>query len=36
MKVIIVGCGRMGSELALQMVHDGHDVHVVDIDPLAF
>jgi trk system potassium uptake protein TrkA len=36
MKVIIVGCGRMGSELAGQLVLDGHDVTVVDKSPLAF
>lgn len=36
MRVIIVGCGRMGSELALQLWHDGHDVTVVDRDPRAF
>ncbi len=36
MRVIIVGCGRMGSELALQLSHDGHDVTVVDINPQAF
>jgi trk system potassium uptake protein TrkA len=36
MRIIIVGCGRMGSELALQMLHDGHDVTVVDNDPSTF
>ncbi len=36
MKVIIVGCGRMGSELATQLSHDDHDVTVVDVDPSAF
>jgi trk system potassium uptake protein TrkA len=36
MRVIIVGCGRMGAELAGQMWHDGHDVTVVDRDPRAF
>jgi trk system potassium uptake protein TrkA len=36
MKVIIVGCGRMGSELANSMWHDGHAVTVVDKDPRAF
>jgi len=36
MKVIIVGCGRMGSELAIQLDQDGHDVTVVDIDPRTF
>jgi hypothetical protein len=36
MRVIIVGCGRMGSELANSLWHDGHDVTVVDKDPRAF
>jgi len=36
MKVIIVGCGRAGAELALQLQQDGHDVTVVDKDPKAF
>ncbi len=36
MKVIIVGCGRMGAELAGQLAHDGHDVTVVDKSALAF
>ena len=36
MKVIIVGCGRMGSELAIQLSHDDHYVTVVDTDPSAF
>ena len=36
MRVIIVGCGRMGSELANSMWHDGHVVTVVDKDPQAF
>ena len=36
MRVIIVGCGRMGAELANQMWHDGHDVTVVDKNPQAF
>ncbi len=36
MKVIIVGCGRMGSELATQLSYDDHDVTVVDVDPSAF
>ncbi len=30
MKVIIVGCGRMGAELAYRMCSRGHDVAVVD------
>lgn len=36
MRVIIVGCGRMGSELANQLSLDGHEVIVVDRDPRAF
>ncbi len=36
MKVIIVGCGRLGGELAIQLSHDGHDVTVVDKNPQAF
>jgi len=36
MKVIVVGCGRAGAELARQLQQDGHDVAVVDKDPQAF
>jgi trk system potassium uptake protein TrkA len=36
MKIIIVGCGRMGSELSNQLSGDGHDVTVVDKDPRTF
>lgn len=36
MKLIIVGCGRVGSELAHAVCRDGHDVFVIDRDPLAF
>ncbi|MEV0937596.1 TrkA family potassium uptake protein [Streptomyces phaeochromogenes] len=30
MRVIIVGCGRVGSLLAARLAAEGHDVHVVD------
>ncbi|MGW0149206.1 potassium channel family protein [Streptomyces sp. NPDC003333] len=30
MRVIIVGCGRVGSTLAVQLVSEGHDVRLVD------
>ena len=33
MKVIIMGCGRVGSTLAQQLTADGHDVGVIDRDP---
>ncbi len=36
MKLIIVGCGRVGSELAYTVCREGHDVLVIDRDPLAF
>lgn len=36
MKVIIVGCGRVGSRLALQLSQQGHEISVIDRNPLAF
>jgi trk system potassium uptake protein TrkA len=36
MYVIIVGCGRVGSSMAKQLVDEGHDVVVVDEDPSSF
>lgn len=30
MKVIVIGCGRMGSELAYRLFKQGHDVAVID------
>lgn len=36
MKVIVVGCGRQGSELAYRLYKEGHDVAVVDNSPNAF
>ena len=36
MYVIIVGCGRVGSSMARQLVGEGHDVVVVDEDPSSF
>lgn len=36
MYVIIVGCGRVGSSMAKQLVGEGHDVVVVDEDPSSF
>ncbi len=35
MKVIIGGCGRVGSILALRFEAEGHDVAVIDKDPAA-
>jgi trk system potassium uptake protein TrkA len=36
MFVIIMGCGRLGAELAVMMETDGHEVTILDIDKLAF
>lgn len=30
MKIIVVGCGKVGSALARQLSEEGHDVSVVD------
>ena len=36
MKIIIVGCGRVGSRVALQLSEQGNEVSVIDRNPLAF
>src|SRR5712691_1456023 len=36
MNVIVMGCGRVGSELSLQLVEGGHEVTVIDKNPGAF
>lgn len=36
MKIIVVGCGRMGSGLGRRLTLQGHNVTVVDNDPQAF
>jgi trk system potassium uptake protein TrkA len=36
MKVIILGCGRVGSELTLQLGQAGHDVTIIDRRASAF
>lgn len=36
MRVIIAGCGRVGSQLATLLSHEGHNVVVIDKDPSSF
>ena len=36
MRIIIMGCGRVGAELAVMLEQDGHEVTVLDSDPAAF
>ena len=35
MFILIVGCGRVGSALAKQLLDGGHEVSVMDSDPLS-
>jgi len=36
MYIIIVGCGRVGAELAKLLSNEGHDVVIIDKNPTAF
>ena len=36
MKILILGCGRVGSRLAHELDRGGHDVTIVDSNPDAF
>ena len=36
MRVVLAGCGRVGSDLALSLSESGHDVSVVDLAAAAF
>jgi trk system potassium uptake protein TrkA len=36
MKVIIMGCGRVGAELATLLDHEGHEVTILDLFASAF
>ena len=36
LKLVIVGCGRVGSQIASDMDRSGHEVVIVDRDPNAF
>lgn len=36
MKVAIMGCGRVGAELAAMLDQEGHDVMVLDVNPDSF
>ena len=33
MRIIIIGCGRVGSALANTLTAEGHDVRVIDRNP---
>jgi trk system potassium uptake protein TrkA len=36
MRVVILGCGRVGSTLALMLDSEGHEVSIIDMDSSAF
>ncbi len=36
MNVLIIGCGNVGSRLAILLANEGHDVSIVDSDPTNF
>jgi trk system potassium uptake protein len=36
MRVIVVGCGRVGSELSVRLSREGHDVAIIDKNPNSF
>jgi trk system potassium uptake protein TrkA len=36
MFVLIMGCGRLGAELATMLEADGHEIAIMDVDKLAF
>ena len=36
MKIVIMGCGRVGSSLAARLSDEGHDLTVLDVRPDAF
>jgi len=36
MFVLIMGCGRLGAELAVMLEGDGHEVAILDVDKYAF
>jgi trk system potassium uptake protein len=36
MQIVIMGCGRVGSQLASLLSMDGHKVSIIDLDPKSF
>jgi trk system potassium uptake protein len=36
MRVLILGCGRLGARLAMDAAAEGHDVALIDKDPRSF
>jgi trk system potassium uptake protein len=36
MKILVLGCGRLGARIAMDAVAEGHDVSIIDNDPRSF
>jgi trk system potassium uptake protein len=36
MRILVVGCGRLGARLAMDAAAEGHEIAIVDNDPRAF
>lgn len=36
MKIVVMGCGRVGAALAAELSSEGHEVAVLDVDPTTF
>lgn len=36
MKIVIMGCSRVGAELAVMLDTEGHKVTILDVDPFSF
>ncbi len=36
MKIVIMGCGRVGARVSSILDHNGHDVSIIDVDSRAF
>jgi trk system potassium uptake protein TrkA len=36
MRIVIMGCGRVGSHLAAQLYREGHEVSVIDVSQKSF
>ena len=36
LKVVVMGCGRVGARISTILDHNGHDVTVIETDPRAF
>jgi len=35
MKIVVMGCGRVGEQLSRILADEGHDVVVIDYNPVA-